>query len=376
MDFLTVELNDFSRQWDSIGESAAAAFRRVGGSGWYVLGSEVAGFEAALARSWPIGHVIGTGTGLDALEIALRCLGVGAGDLVLTTPLSSFASTLAVLRAGAIPVFADVDRCGLLDLALCRKICAQEPRIRCLLVVHLYGCPLDLEALESLKRDFQLNVVEDCAQSIGATWKGRATGTVGQISATSFYPTKNLGSLGDGGAVLTSSSDLADRSRALRDYGRTSKYVHDEIGLNSRLDECQAAILGDALLPRLSEWAGRRRAIASRYRAEIRNRWLELPEIPPQASSNFHLFPVLAPPGERDSFVRFLKARGIMTGCHYPRLIPEQRALVRYCDFQVLTELDQAKRFAENEVSLPVHHFLTDEEVDHVIGCAHRWSPA
>ncbi len=375
MRFLKVRLSEFGRQWQSIEADARVAFQRVGASGWYILGDEVRAFEAALAEAWPIAHAVGTGNGLDAIEIGLRTLDVGEGDLVLTTPLSAFATTLAVLRTGATPVFADVDACGLLDLDLCRRLCAGEPRIRCLLPVHLYGHALDLEALESLGHDFDLLIVEDCAQSIHATWGGRPTGSVGQVAATSFYPTKNLGAMGDGGAVLTRSAERAEAARALRHYGQSATYVHGVLGLNSRLDELHAAILLDALLPRLADWTARRRQIATHYEAGLENRWLATPPKPPKRSSAWHLFPILVAPGKRASFVRHLEERGVATGVHYPRLIPEQRALRRYGRFQVATDLENARRFAADEVSLPIHPFLTDQELDHVVASCNEWRP-
>jgi dTDP-3-amino-3,4,6-trideoxy-alpha-D-glucose transaminase len=372
---MKVRLNEFGRQWAVIQADAMTAFRRVGASGSYILGPEVERFEESLARSWPVVHAVATGNGLDALEIALRCLDIGPGELVLTTPLSAFATTLAVLRVGAVPVFCDVDRSGLLDLDLCRDLCARDRRIRALLNVHLYGHAADLDRLEALKRDFDLRLVEDCAQSVYATWDGRSTGTVGQIAATSFYPTKNLGALGDGGAVLTSSADLANRARSLRDYGQLRKYDHDEVGLNSRLDEVHAAVLRDAMLPRLGEWTERRAATAARYLEGIRSPWLRLPTVPAAVKSAWHLFPVLAPSGHRSSFTQHLRSRGVMTGLHYPRLIPGQRALARSDSYQIVTELTWAREFAENEVSLPIHGFLTNKEVEHIIASCNEWSP-
>lgn len=371
---MKVRLNDFSRQWSAIEDEATAAFQRAAASGSYILGTEVASFEAELSGAWPVKHTIATGNGLDALEIALRCLDVAPGDPVLTTPLSAFASTLALLRVGAVPVFADVDASGLLDLDLCREVCSRNPRIRTLLVVHLYGHCVDLPALAALRRDFELRVVEDCAQSILARSHGQPAGSVGQVSATSFYPTKNLGAMGDGGAVLTASADHADRARCLRHYGQTAPYVHTEVGLNSRLDEVHAAILRDALLPRLAGWTRKRAATASRYLERIDSRWIQVPTAQPGSESVWHLFPVLVAPGHRSAFARYLNERGVMTGVHYPRLIPEQEAMAPG-EFDVATKLTRARRFAEDEVSLPIHPFLTDEETDHVIASVNAWRP-
>lgn len=370
-----VFLNDFTRQWTVVRQAVLEAVSRVGASGWYILGEEVSAFEVALARTWGVGHAVGVGNGLDALEIALRSAGLESGDRVLTTPLSAFATTLAIVRAGGVPVFADVDESGLLDLQRVREVLGHDRRIRWLLPVHLYGHALDLEALEELKGEFELRIVEDCAQSILARSRGRATGTVGEAAATSFYPTKNLGALGDGGAVLTSQGSIAERARALRHYGQTATYVHDYLGCNSRLDELHAAILRDALLPHLGGWTARRRAIAASYRQGIENPWIFLPPVPPGSESVWHLFPVLVAADHRDGFLAHLKRWGIQAGVHYPRLIPDQRALVAGRDFEAVDPLATARRFAAGEVSLPVHPFLEEEEVALVIEACNAWSP-
>jgi dTDP-3-amino-3,4,6-trideoxy-alpha-D-glucose transaminase len=373
---MDVRLNELGRQWADIRGEANAAFERVGASGAYVLSREGERFESALADAWPVRHVVATGNGLDALEIALRCLGVGSGDRVLTTPLSAFASTLALVRVGAVPVFVDVDVSGLVDLDRCQEACARDARITALLVVHLFGHPLDLDRLAALRRAFGLRVVEDCAQSIGASWGGAPTGSVGDVSATSFYPTKNLGGLGDGGAVLTASLALATKARALRHYGQSATYVHDQLGLNSRLDEVHAAVLGDVLLPRLADWTTRRASTSLRYLREIDNPCVVLPSLPPRAGSAWHLFPILVADGQRPSFVRYLRERGVMTGVHYPHLIPDQAALREYGHFEVVGDLLRARLYAESEVSLPIHPFLSEAEVGHVIACCNAWRPA
>lgn len=372
---MKVRANDFGRQWAEIGTEVLAATEAVGAGGRYILGERVAAFEAKLAAAWPAPFAVGVGNGLDALEIGLRCLGVAAGERVLTTPLSAFASTLAIVRAGGTPVFVDVDRRGLIDLDRCRDLLRRDRGIRRLLVVHLYGQALDLDAVESLGDELELEIVEDCAQSIGATWRGRATGSVGGAAATSFYPTKNLGALGDGGAVLTGSEDVAARARALRHYGQSATYAHDHLGLNSRLDELHAAVLGEVLLPRLPDWTRRRRRHAARLRAGIANPAIELPSVPADCDPCWHLFPVVVAAGERADFVRHLAGAGIECGQHYPRLIPEQRALAEV-PFEVAGELDNARRFAAGEVSLPLHPFLDDAEVDHVVAACNRWSRA
>lgn len=370
-----VLLNDFKRQWTETADAVLSAVARVGESGWYVLGPEVERFERELAGVWRRRHVVGCASGLDAIELALRALGVAAGAKVLTTPLSAFATTLAILRAGAVPVFVDVDEHGLIDLARCREALEADPTIRTLVPVHLYGQAVDLVELARLRDGFQLTVVEDCAQALGATSHGLPVGSVGQAAATSFYPTKNLGALGDGGALATDDEAVAARGRALRDYGQTAKYVHDLLGLNSRLDELQAAVLRDAFLPRLARWTERRAAIAETYHARLAHPSVRPLPSPAASRGVWHLFPVLVPPPSRDAFVRHLAARGVRTGVHYPRLITDQQALAGQ-PFHVRGELRRAAAIAGGEVSLPIHPYLHDAELQRVIDAVNEWTGA
>ncbi|HYP56625.1 MAG TPA: DegT/DnrJ/EryC1/StrS family aminotransferase, partial [Solirubrobacterales bacterium] len=241
-----VAANDFARQWQEIHAEALAAVDRVGRSGWLVLGEEVEAFERELAAWWGVPHAVGVASGLDAIEIGLRCAGVGPGDRVLTTPLTAFATTLAILRAGAEPVWCDVDESGGLDLDLAEEALRDHPEIAAIVPVHLYGHPLDPAALDRLAAEHGVAVIEDCAQSAGAERAGRPTGLAGLAAATSLYPTKNLGALGDGGVLLSGDASVAERARSLRDYGQCGRYEHVEPGLNSRLDELQAAVLRSA----------------------------------------------------------------------------------------------------------------------------------
>jgi len=367
-----IPANDFRRQWQEIAGAVMSAVERTGASGWYILGAEVKAFEAALSAAWPIPHAIGTGNGLDAIEIALRSLGCRQGDKVLTAPLSAFATTLAILRAGATPVFVDCDDLGLARLDLAERALERDPSIRFFVPVHLYGFPLDLERLDRLRERFGISIVEDCAQSVLATWNGRATGTASAIAATSFYPTKNLGALGDGGAVLTSDAALAGEAAALRDYGQSAKYRHTRLGLNSRLDELHAAILRDAILPRLSEWTNRRRSTGGFYDREIRNPRIRVPAPPTAANPCRHLYPVFVAPQSKPSFLAHLRERGIAAGEHYPLCVFEQEAL-RGVSAEFASPCDNALRLARSEVSLPMHPFLTEEEIHAVVKACNEW---
>ncbi len=362
-------LNDFQRQWEDTAAAVLAAVEAVGRSGWYVLGRESAAFEQALGQLWGRPFAAGVASGLDALEISLRVLGCRAGDRVLTTPLSAFATTLAILKVGAVPVFVDTDATGHIDLALCRELLRRRPEIRFFVPVHLYGHVLDLAALRELLAEFDLQVVEDCAQAVLARSAGMAAGSVGQMAATSFYPTKNLGALGDGGATLTADAECDRQVRVLRDYGQSAKYRHAEVGYNSRLDELQAAILHRAYLPMLARWTARRREIAARYRTEIGGR-VECLAAPWGSESVHHLFPVLV--SEKAEFVPYLRSKGILCGEHYPVTIPDQPAMGK-AEFEVEGEITKARWIADHEVSLPIHPYLREEEVDCVIAACNQW---
>ena len=365
-----VPANDFQRQWEDLRAATLAAVEEVGASGWYVLGERVRLFEEALAGHWGLPHAVGVASGLDAIEISLRALGCSPGDRVLTTPLSAFATTLAIVKIGAVPVFVDTDEHGLVDLAQCRTLLTARAVIRFFVPVHLYGQSIDLDQLQKLRDDFDLRMVEDCAQSIGASWNGRPTGSVGQLAATSFYPTKNLGALGDGGAILTASPELAAVARSLRDYGQTAKYRHEHIGYNSRLDELHAAILLKASLPRLAHWTERRREIARAYLCGIEHRAVRT--LQARSNSCWHLFPVFVDPPQRSHFLDHLKRSGIGTGIHYPSPIPEQPAMSRVLH-ELAGDYSIARRLCASEVSLPIHPYLRDGEVAQVIAAVNAW---
>lgn len=349
-----IQSNNFRRQWEDLREDALAAFEKVGASGWYVLGEEVRGFEAALAALWGFPHAAGVASGLDAIEISLRALGCGPGDRVLTTPISAFATTLAIVKIGAVPVFVDTDDMGLIDLVRCHEVLRGRPDIRFFVPVHLYGFPLDCIALRRLRDQHELLVVEDCAQT---------NQSAGQIAATSFYPTKNLGAMGDGGAILSRDAALDARIRALRDYGQIGKYRHDFIGYNSRLDELQAAFLRRACLPRLERWTARRREIAAAYLKGIRNSAVRLPTPPEGSEPAWHLFPVWVDPELRDSY-------GFPV--HYPWAIPDQNAL-NGVQLETPDGCQNARRLCASEVSLPIHPHLNDAEVAEVIAAVNSF---
>jgi len=365
-------LNDFKRQWNDLRPQLMGALEDVGASGWYILGKNVSEFEAALAAYWGMAHAVGVASGLDAIEISLRILGCKAGDKVLTSPISAFATTLAILKIGAVPVFADCDSFGLIDLAACRQALTAHPEIRYFVPVHLYGHSLDMSGLRALREDFSLNVIEDCAQSIGASHGGQQTGTAGQLAATSFYPTKNLGALGDGGAILVNDSELGRTARMLRDYVQSAKYRHDHVGYNSRLDELQAAFLWRAFLPKLPEWIKRRREVAQAYVEGIRNSRLRVPGEHEGSISSWHMFPVLPGVGRKADFMEYLRKREILSAEHYPCAIFEQ-PVMKDAACEMIGDCKEAQLFCAAEVSLPIHPYLSEEEIARVITACNSW---
>lgn len=349
------------------GEDAAdirEGIDRVIARGWFILGPELEAFEAEFAAASGAKYAVGVGTGTDAIALALRALGIGPGDEVITSPLSAAYSALAIMMAGATPVFADLDADRLtLDPALVEF--AITPRTRAILPVHLYGQPADMTALESIATRHHLAIVEDACQAHLATSHSRPVGTIGAAGAFSFYPTKNLGALGDAGAIITSDAALADRLKRLRNGGQTNRYHHLEFGVNTRLDEMQAAILR-ARLPRLAGWTTRRRALALRYRAALKGAPLT---VPPERDPGhvYHLFPVLSP--MRDAFQAHLKASGVETLIHYPVAIPKQPALAGVAT----TACPIAERVCNEVFSLPLHPALSDAEVDLIAAAVHAF---
>jgi dTDP-3-amino-3,4,6-trideoxy-alpha-D-glucose transaminase len=333
------------------------AIRRVVERGWFVLGPELDAFERAFADACGAGHSVGVGTGTDAIALILRALGIGRGDEVITTPLSAAYTALAVMMAGARPVFADIDPQRLtLDPAAVEA--AIGPDTAAILPVHLYGQPAAMDALTAIAARHGLAMVEDCCQAHLATSGGRPVGSFGVAAAYSFYPTKNLGALGDGGAITTSDSRLADRLRRLRNGGQTDRYHHGEAGINSRLDEIQAAVLS-ARLAWLPRWTAARRSLAAAYRRELDGAAVV---VPPELDAGhvYHLFTVRS--SSRDQLKARLHDAGIETLIHYPVPIPRQPALLS----ESPAECPVADRVCGEILSLPLYPAMAQRDVAEV----------
>ena len=341
------------------GEDAAAvreAIDRVITRGWFVLGPEVEAFESEFASASGAAHAVGVGNGTDAIALLLRAINVQRGDEVIVPAITAAYTGLAVLMAGATPVFADVDAGTLtLDPAACEA--AITPRTVAIVPVHLYGQAADMNALKSIAQRRSLAIVEDCCQAHLASCDGMPVGTHSAGGAFSFYPTKNLGALGDGGAVVTNDPAIADRVRRLRNGGQIDRYVHADAGVNSRLDDLQAAVLR-ARLPLLPHWTARRRALAEKYRRSLGGSITPLKER--DSGHVYHLFVVRS--SERAALQTHLRASGIETLIHYPVPLPQQPA---FGEFQ-RTECPAAERAARDILSLPLHPRLTDAQVGRI----------
>ena len=337
------------------------AMARVLDRGYFILGPEVDAFEKEFAAAMGMGDAVAVGNGTDAIILALEARGIGPGDEVITTPMSAAFSALAISRLGASPVFGDVDPSTMnLDPATLERSITKKTRA--ILPVHLYGHPADMDPVMEIAERHKLTVVEDACQAHGARYKGRPVGTMAGIAASSFYPTKNLGALGDGGAILVNDPAEAQLLRKLRNGGQSAKYQHDRLGTNTRLDEIQAAILRE-LLQTLEAETTRRRAIAECYFEAFRGLPIGLPEEQPYARAVYHLFGVRHP--RREAFMAALHDRGVGTLIHYPVALHLQGAYAFLGGKR--GDRPVAERAADEIVSLPIQPELTDNQVGAVI---------
>ncbi|NEK87569.1 DegT/DnrJ/EryC1/StrS family aminotransferase [Blastococcus saxobsidens] len=350
-------------------EELAAAALRVLDSDRVLLGPELAAFEQEWARFTGAGHAVGVGNGLDALTLGLRALGVGPGDEVLVPSHTFVATWLAVVHAGGTPVSVDVSPLtGAWEADAVQA--AVTARTRAMVPVHLYGHPVDLDPLLDVAARHGLAVLDDAAQAHGATYRGRPLGGLTSATAWSFYPGKNLGALGDGGAVTTSDDDVAQRLRSLRNYGSAEKYVHTEIGWNSRLDELQAALLS-VKLRRLDEHNARRAALAARYTERLAGSALVLPTTVERATAVWHLYVVRTP--HRAALRDHLGAHGVETLVHYP--VPPHRQPAFAGTPVAAASLPGADTLAREVLSLPMGPHLTEEQQDTVIDAIESFRP-
>lgn len=344
-----------------------SAFERVFNASWYIEGQEDEKFEKEFAEFCNVEYCVGVGNGLDALMLALKALDIKSGDEVIVPSNTYIATALAVTYSGAVPIFVepDIETFNINPLLIEEKITS---RTKAIMPVHLYGQPCDMDSIIKIAKKYNLYIVEDCAQAHGATYKGEKVGAFGDISGFSFYPGKNLGALGDAGAVVTNNKEFADKVRVLGNYGSDYKYHHIYKGNNSRLDELQAAFLS-VKLPHLDRMNQERGRIAKRYLCEITNPEVILPTVPNFAVPVWHIFGIRC--NRREALERHLNDNGISTNKHYPIPIHLQNC---YKDLGYKKgDLPIAEEISLTELSIPMYYGMTDEEIDYVIDKINRF---
>jgi dTDP-4-amino-4,6-dideoxygalactose transaminase len=350
-----IRFDNFNAQYTSIKEEINSTIQRVLDSGWFILGKELESFEAEFARYIGSRYCVGVASGTDAITLSLMSLDIGPGDEVITSDMTAFPTIAAIMHCGAIPVVADISQDdGLIDPGKIESKITGKTKV--IIPVHLYGQSCDMDVIHEIARKYRLKIVEDCAQSVGATYKGKKTGTIGDVNAFSFYPTKNLGAYGDGGAITTNNETIYQKLLQLRNYGQRVRYYHDNFGINSRLDEIQAAILR-VKLKYLEEWNNARRNVASQYRESLAS--VTCLKENPYGKPVYHLFVVRTP--HRDRLMEHLKANGIQSLIHYPVPIHKQKA------FPSTESIDndsyyETTAFADEILSIPIYPELNQED--------------
>ncbi len=348
-------INDFKKEYAYFKKSVNPAIKNCLESGWYILGFEVENFEKEFSKYIGTKYCIGVGNGLEALQISLMALDIGAGDEVITVSNSAVATALAITNIGAKPVFVEIDEFYHIDVSKIEEKISSKTKA--IIPVHLFGQPIAIKELTAIAKKHNLYVIEDTCQAHGASYKSKLVGSFGTFGCFSFYPTKNLGAYGDGGAITTNSKKLYEKCLSLRNYGQTNRYEHNIIGLNSRLDEIQAAILS-VKLKKLDGLLKKRKAIANIYLKNLSKiSQINLPKTRKDVSHSYHLFVLQVE--KRDELMEFLKNNGVQTLIHYPIPIHKQKC---YKDFNSI-QLNNTEKFSKRIVSIPIHPFMKKEDV-------------
>lgn len=343
-------------------EAALRALR----SGWYIMGKELEHFEEDYAAYHGVKHCIGVGNGLDALRLALSAFGIGKGDEVIVQTNTFIATPLAITENGATPVYVEADKFFGIDVASIEK--AITSKTKAIIAVHLYGQMCDMDPIMEIAKSHNLYVIEDCAQAHGGTYKERIAGTIGDIGCFSFYPMKPIGAFGDSGAIITNNDDAAEKVRMLHNYGSRIKYKHEMLGINSRMDEIQAAVTG-VNLKYIQAGNDERRAIANKYLLGIKNPNIKLPEMRPGTEHVFHIFALRCL--DRDGLYNYLADNGIHTQIHYPISCHLAEC---YMDLGYkIGDFPVSEQYAAEELSLPIFVGLNDEEIDYIINTINRF---
>ncbi len=363
---MNVKFTQLKRQYDLHASEYEEAALRAMRSGWYILGNELKKFEEVFAEYMGTKYCVGVNSGQDALILAVRALGIGPGDEVIVPANTYIASVIGITENGATPVLVEPDaffemNADLIEAAITEKT-------KAILPVHLYGQPCDMKKICEIAKKHNLYVIEDCAQSHGAKFEGRYTGTFGTIGCFSFYPTKPLGALGDSGALITNDEEIAKRLRAIRNYGSAKKYVNEISGVNSRLDEVQAAVL-QVGITHLEEGNDYRYNIAQKYLKRIKCPYVELPKCKQDSTHVFHVFALLCK--NRDALQKHLQENGIDTLVHYP-IPPHMQECYKHLGFKE-GDFPISERYAREELSLPIYAGMPDEEVDYVISVVNNF---
>lgn len=331
-------------------------------SGWYILGKEVSSFEKEWADYVGSKHCVGLASGLDALWMSFRILGIGTGDEVIVCSNAYIACVMGISMNGATPIFVEPDGYDNIDAEKIEEKITEKTKA--ILAVHLYGQSCDMTRIMEIARKYNLRVVEDCAQSHGNHWNGQTVGTIGDIGCFSFYPSKGCGAFGDGGAITTNSDDLADKFRVYRNYGSRVRYHNEVVGTNSRLDELQAGLLR-VKLQYMDAMNRERCEIAAKYSSEIKNPLIQLPEVRPGADSSWHQYVIHVKDGKRDALMEYLKEHEIGTIIHYP-IPPHLSEAYAYLGYKK-GDLPVAEKYADEVLSIPMYNGMTEDEQNYVI---------
>lgn len=372
-----IPLVDLHAQYEEIKDEMYKLWDEILESMYLYLGPNVKGFEKEFAEFNRVKHCVGLGSGTEAIHFSIRALGIGEGDEVIAPSHTFFATIEAIIQAGAYPVMLDINPelytlCPDAVREYIESNCSKEREglkdkntrkiLKALLPVHIYGHPADMDAFKEISDEYNLMIIEDAAQAHGAEYKGRKTGTLGDIAAFSFYFSKNLGALGEGGAITTNSDEYAERIRKLREHGQKDKYHHDSIGYNSRLDEIQAAVLR-CKLKLLKKWNDRRREVASFYNNALKDLPLIIPTEAEWAHHVYHLYVICS--DKRDELFRHLKDRGIGCGMHYPVPCHLQEAMKGYGNSE--GDLPETEKVAKEILSLPIYPHLSEDDTSRVV---------
>jgi len=355
--------NDLSSEYLSIKQGIDKAILSVLKKGWFILGEEAKHFEREFAQYLGVQYCVGVGSGTDAITLSLIALGVSPGDEVITTSLTAFPTITGIVNSGAVPQVVDIlPDTGLLNPFEIERIINEKTKA--IVPVHLYGQCCDMDSIMELSKSYKLKIIEDCAQACGAEFKGNKAGSIADCGAFSFYPTKNLGAYGDGGAIVTDDEKIYEKLKLLRNYGQSSRYEHDIHGLNSRLDEIQAAILR-IKLKHIEDWNQKRTQIAEYYNSNLRS--VERLRVNARRKHVYHLYVVKH--SDRDKLMMHLEKKDIQTIIHYPTPVHKQVAFVFPSD----GELTESETFCDQILSLPLHPFLKNHDIEEIVDCMNEF---